>query len=159
MLQPTLVEKGRFVVVGLSSYGAHADTGDIPALWDHFVPFMATVPNHIHPTVSFGISCYPQDFPSHRQWHYMAAVEVSALDAIPLLMVGKVVPAHLYAVFTHRGPVQNIPATFHAIYHEWLPATPWKVAESFDFEMYGERFTPHDETNSEVDIYIPVAAK
>lgn len=156
MHQPTIVEKARILAIGLSSYATHENAHDIPLLWDHFVPQMNAIPNHINPTISFGISCFPQNFSEHRKWTYTAAVEVSSLEDIPFTMSGLVLPAHRYAVFTHRGPINKLPKFCSTIYRDWLPASPWQAAQPYAFELYDERFTPDNEESSEVDLYIPI---
>lgn len=156
-LQPTFVDKDRFFVVGYSDYGAFFDTGDIPRLWDRFVPAMNNIPNRINPTVSYGVEFYHSDFLKTRSWNYMAAVEVSSLDDIPISMVGKVIPARRYAVFTHRGTPDGLPHLFQAIYSEWMPTSGYAPDGHFDLELYDERFRG-DTADSEVDICIPVTA-
>lgn len=89
----------------------------------------------------------------------MAAVEVTSLDDIPITMVGKTIPAHHYAVFTHRGAPVHLSRTFQTIFDEWFPQSDYCPADFFDFELYDERYDPNDEPLSEIDIYIPVRKK
>ncbi len=157
-LQPRFEEKESFLLVGFADYGAFFETGEIPMIWDRFVKVMQEVPNRINPSTSYGVEFYTEECLAMQKWNYMAAVEVSTLEDIPITMVGKVIPARLYAVFTHKGRLDGISHTFRAIYDEWLPTSDYQPDGSFDFEFYGERFRG-DTAESEVDIYLPVVRK
>jgi len=65
------------------------------------------------------------------------------------------VPAGRYAVFTHVGSVQTLPATTDKVYREWLPASGLTMRDAPHLELYDNRFNPHS-ANSEMDILVPV---
>ena len=64
------------------------------------------------------------------------------------------IPEQRYAVFTHRGPVSNIRATWEAI-HQWLPTSGYKRLRAPDFERYGEKFDARSKSGW-VEIWVPV---
>jgi predicted transcriptional regulator YdeE len=47
-----------------------------------------------------------------------------------------------YAVFTHHGHVSTLHTTWDAIWHEWLPRSGYRMANTPEFERYDERFDP-----------------
>jgi AraC family transcriptional regulator len=160
-LQPRFVHREKILLIGICEYGAFFESGGIPRIWDRFIEVIDEVPNRVNAHQSFGLEFYPAEFFSQqqKQWNYMAAVEVSSLDDIPVTMVGKTLPAHHYALFTHRGAATDLARTFQTIFDEWFPRSDYAPANSFDFELYDARYNPHDESLSEVDIYIPVRTK
>jgi AraC family transcriptional regulator len=89
----------------------------------------------------------------------MACGEVEDLNSIPSSLVGKVIPAHRYAVFTSQGTLDALHKTFQHAYHEWLPKSKYKIADWYDFEYYGERFKGMGNPESVIDIYIPIRDK
>jgi AraC family transcriptional regulator len=149
-LEPKIVEKASFHVVGMQFVGDNKQ-GGIPALWEFFLPVAM---KHISPegTTWYGIcDCIGIE----GVVCYTAGYEVPDLSNIPAGMIGNTVPANKYAVFTHHGPLSGLGATWGKIYSEWLPASGLERAEGPDFELYDERFKD-DSVDSELDIYIPV---
>jgi AraC family transcriptional regulator len=70
-------------------------------------------------------------------------------------MIGRVIPAATYAVFTARGPcTKAIQDTTRYIYSTWLPESGYEHAMTADLEVYDERCK--DDDTSEVDICIPI---
>ena len=61
-------------------------------------------------------------------------------------------------MFTVKGGVDKIWETFRYVYDQWLPASKYKMAFPFDFELYDERFIGH-ELDSEIDLYLPIRLK
>lgn len=155
---PRFEHRDAFFVVGYSDYGAFFENNDISELWDRFIEVMDEVPNKVNPAVCYGVEFYTEEGLAVQKWNYMAALEVSTLEAIPIAMVGKVIPAQMYAVFTHKGSIDTLSHSFKVIYDEWLPTSEYEPAAMFDFELYDERFN-HGSPNSEVDIYLPVRHK
>jgi AraC family transcriptional regulator len=155
IMEPEIITKEAFKIIGMRYYGDN-QKGEIKQLWDVFLPVEGRIKNRIHPDTGYGV-CYPVEEPgSSNAFEYIAAVEVSCLDEIPEGMVGRTIPAQLYAVFTHKGSVDNIPETYQAIYAVWQPKSGYELVKAPDFEYYDERFNPDKPVSSELDIYIPV---
>jgi AraC family transcriptional regulator len=109
--------------------------------------------------VGYGVEFYTEEFQKEKKWFYMACGGVENLNNIPATMVGKIIPAHTYAVFTHKGLLRDLGKTFQYVYHEWLPNSKYKIGDCYDFELYDERFKGGDNPDSEIDIYLPVVEK
>ena len=86
---------------------------------------------------------------------FLCGVEVASFGGIGA-EVGRVriPPAH-YAVFSHRGGVATLGATWDAIFGDWLPRSGRRPAPSPDFELYDERFDPAT-GEGEIELWVPV---
>ena len=60
-----------------------------------------------------------------------------------------------YAVFAHRDHIAAIRRTWFTIWNKWLPESGHQVAESPEFERYGEEFDPRTGTGG-LEIWIPI---
>jgi len=156
-MEPKIVELPRFYVVGVAVY-CDSDSDLFPKAWDMYMKLQKkmTLKN---PNIGYGVEFYTEEFQKEHKFFYMACGEVQNLENIPANMVGKVIPAHKYAVFTSRGAVSELGKTSRHAYHKWLPAAKYKIADWYDFEYYDERFKGLDNTDSEIDIYIPIVEK
>jgi predicted transcriptional regulator YdeE len=90
---------------------------------------------------------------------YVAGFQ-SEHEPLTIDMVRITVPAQKYAIFTHRGalnqPGHTIADTFAEIYQTWLPHYQLSSMRGIDFELYDERFIGPNNEQSEVDLYIPI---
>jgi len=152
-MDPNILEKDEFKVIGLSKNYVFKQPNDIPELWNEFNRRENEIKNIVRNGKSYGL-CIQADIKS-EDFEYLACVEVSEFEEIPLGMSQYTIAANKYVVFTARG-VQNIQSTFEFIYGKWLKETGYKLAESPDFELYDERFDPTNPLEGEVDIYVPV---
>lgn len=152
VMEPRIVKLDAMTLVGMVYFGDNQN-GEISQLWVEFNPEVGQIPA-VEPDSAFGF-CFTDDRESPNFW-YMASVAVRELSEIPPTMVAKTVPAQTYAVFTHRGPVSNISATYAYAHNNWLPHSDYEIAAPFDFEYYDPRFRGPDNPESETDIYIPV---
>ncbi|MBC8384019.1 MAG: GyrI-like domain-containing protein [Candidatus Cloacimonetes bacterium] len=81
--------------------------------------------------------------------------EVNSTDEIPEGMTYRNIPGRKYAVFSHRGPLDNLGETYNAIYTEWLPKSGYEHDMSDELEFYDNRFK-YGEPDSEMFIYVPI---
>ena len=150
-MQPRIVAKERFHVVGLSGRFVPFDSR-IPELWSRFVPRIDEVPlrrgGH-----TLGVCI---DDAGGEGITYVAAVEVERIDAVPDGMIALSVPARRYAVRTHRGSIARLPDTMKQVFGRWLAESKLPHAQAPDFEWYDDRFDPVSD-EGEVDIYVPLA--
>lgn len=156
-MEPKIVELPEFCVVGVAVYG-DGKSGLFPLAWDMYMRMVKKIALK-NPNVGYGIEYYTEEFEKEHKWFYMACGEVADLSNVPASMVGKVIPAHKYAVFTSRGTLDALHKTFQYAYREWLPKSKYEIAEWYDFEYYDERFKGMGKPDSEIDIYIPVHDK
>lgn len=154
---PEFVRLEKMFLVGMTYYGDN-EHGEIPALWGRFGARMNRITNK-KGFCAYGLCIEPDDYEETGKFQYIAALEVESLDTIPLEMVGKVLPAADYAVFTHKGPVTGLRETYEKIYGTWIAETDMEVIKGYDFELYDDRFKTPDDPESEIDIYIPIRKK
>lgn len=157
-----IVQKPEFTFVGLHKSFIHALSADanaqqvIPPLWSEFLPRLDEIPNRLG-VETFGlVYCDPladRDHPD--QLEYLAAARVKELGDVPTGMVNRTVAASSYAVFVHRGPIEELSTTLQQAYREWLPQSGYEHAEVADIELYDDRFCP-DSATSEMEYWIPV---
>jgi len=156
-MEPKIVELPKFCVVGVAVYG-DGKSGVFPRAWDMYMRMAKNIQLK-NPAVGYGVEYYTEEFEKEHRWFYMACGEVENLDNIPPSMVGKVLPANKYAVFTGKGTRDSLHATFQYAYHEWLPKSKYEIADWYDFEYYDERFKGMGSPESVIDIYIPISEK
>ncbi len=128
----------------------------IPKLWQSFMPRVHEIKNAKSP-VNLGV-CYevPAGESSRPdECMYMAATEVTEFVDVPKGMEAFTIPAGEYAVFTHKGALENFEHTMNYIYGSWLPKSGKKLRHAPDMEWYDQRFKLN-EADSEIDVYIPV---
>lgn len=153
-MQPKIVERPAFHVVGLRERYQVGKPFGIPAQWDRFSHRRGEVEGAI-PDVFYGV-CVDDTTGTDRGFFYIAGMGVTSLDRVPEGMVGLTVPGGTFAVFTHKGPITSFSNTVQAIWKEWLPASGLKPTGAPDYELYDKRFRM-ESPDSEVDVYVPVA--
>ena len=135
----SITEKTAFRVVGLRYEGKN-EHGEVPALWDLFIPRINEVVDDPKHWIGYGIARALPGIDASEKWEYLAGVEVSPGKKIPEDMVIWEIPASTYAVV----PAHDMPGIGPAndyFYNEWLPnSQEWKSGEPFMFEMYPESF-------------------
>ena len=151
-MEPRIQHRDAFSVIGLEYYGENKHN-EIGEMWGKFNEIANSIPNKVFPMEAvFGL-CYMLPDDKEGSFHYIASVSVTSLDKIPAGMIGKMIPASNYAVFTHYGKLDTLGETYHKIYQEWLPETGLKIRTDLDFEYYDKRFVQSSDS-SEFDIYI-----
>jgi len=152
-MEPIIKEKDSFMVVGMKDNFTHETSGNIPQLWDKFVPHIETIPNKTG-NHYFGVCEGDPNNINAENFTYMACVEVNNLNTIPDGMEGQIIEKQTYAVFTHKGSLDKLGETCNYIWGVWLPKSGHKYG-AIDFELYDERFDP-DKRTGEMDIYVPI---
>lgn len=148
---PRIDSRPAFIVAGLSRRHAMAGAPGIPAQWQAFAPHIGSIPGEA-PGVSYGVcSNYDDD----GGYDYLAGVEVRGRGDLPSGFTTIALPAQRYAVFTHKGHVATIAATFKYAWGEWLPASGEKAAEAPMFERYDQRFDPMT-GSGEMEVWLPL---
>ena len=148
-MEPKIVTKGAFKVLGMQAVGGKPEDVDFMGLWDQFSKRVNEISSN--PTVYYGVcECLGEN-----GFRYTASIEVADLSKIPANMVGMDIPEGRYAVFTHKGPFITLGETYRYIYEVWLPNSNEEQAYRPGFEYYDERFKC-DSEGSEFDIYAPI---
>ena len=129
-----------------------------PLLWENFNQRSAEVSAKI----IFYAGVFPYfemsdfgDFEDHTEFEYIAGVAVNEFTKLPEGMIKHTIPASKYAVFTHKGSLDNLENTYKYIFRVWKNETDLIIKKTDQFELYDQRFS-EDGINSEMDIYIPV---
>ncbi|WP_372812795.1 GyrI-like domain-containing protein [Paenibacillus sp.] len=153
---PQIQSKPSLYVVGIKQTHRLTEGAPIPTIAEQWGVF-ASRRHEIegHGPVTLGLSLCAD--PSRGTIDYVAGALVSRLpDAVPDGLEALELEPHTYAVFTHRGPVAGLAATYPAIY-AWLGENgEYTRAAAPEFEWYDERYTGVDAEDSAFDIYVPV---
>ncbi len=157
-MEPKMESREAFTVVGLKCRSS-IQNNVIPQLWEDFNKVCAAIPHTVTDRTAYGVCFYEDgDDPSGESFAYLAGVEVDNADDIPAGMEARVIPAHDYAVFEHRGALENLHQTYQKIYSEWLPAYALERVGTLDFELYDWRFR-WGQPDSVLEIWVPVRKK
>ena len=164
-LSPQIIEKPGMTIVGLQAPFIHVMSPDatnfkvIGPLWERFIHQAERIGNRIGEGMYGVLWTEPASKRSHpHEMQYLAGVMVSEAAEIPDGMVARTIPASLFAVFTHRGPIKTIGDTMHEIYRVWLPQSGYEHSQVVDVELYDRRFCP-DGADSEMEYWISVRPK
>jgi AraC family transcriptional regulator len=154
-LAPLRIETHRaFRVVGLSERYAMDNIAGIPEQWQRFVPHMLALIGDKPRQTTYGICANTDD----TGMDYICAIEVSRFDDVPRELTRLSIAEHLYAHFAHRGHVTQIKRMWQAIFNDWLPDSPYEIAQAPDFERYGAEFDPM-RGEGLLELFVPVKLK
>ena len=154
-LEPQILEKPAFKVIGLAGSFNQETNVRIPDLWRTFRERHGEIESAVAGHY-FGMCIGVED----DSFTYMAAVETQDLDKVPEGLCGLEVAAQTYAVFTvplaGKEPIgREIGRANRFVWNTWLPQSGYVFARAPDFEYYDERFDPKT-LCGEIDLYIPV---
>lgn len=140
-------------LVALSGQYSMATRHEIPALWQTFWQ------QQWHFDGEEEAACFGASFALQpdEQFSYAVGVHVKPLPAsLPEGTCVVTLSAGRYAVFRMRGPVEDIPAAFDAIFCQWLPAAGVELREGAVFERYPHEASDGTE-NMTYEIWVPVS--
>jgi AraC family transcriptional regulator len=114
------IERGRgLFIAGMDLWFTDKTKGDIPALWDRFIPYFGHVPGQ-QGRVAYGV--IHNMTTDGDGFDYMAGVEVSSIDGLPKELNHTHLEARTYAVFPHPGTLDELSQTMNFIFSDWLPS-------------------------------------
>ena len=134
----------------------------LPESWFRFMDVVEQIPNKTAGGRGFGICEASREgniiyqMTDEVRFSEVTSVEVDSFEGLPEPFVPKLIEGGKYAVFTHKGSLESIMATFQYIWGTWMLNTKEELDARQDFECYDERFLGYRNPDSEVDIYIPV---
>ncbi|MDY7106667.1 MAG: GyrI-like domain-containing protein [Actinomycetota bacterium] len=146
-LEPEIVEQPAMTLVGMRTRFFSVDSEknnigeQLPPLWEAFLERMDEI-DHTVAGPAYGV--VRQESPDSDRLVYDAAIEASAVDALPEGMVRLDVPATTYARFTHTGPAKDIDLTVNYVYSTWLTRSGLRHTYGADLEIYGDEYYPTD---------------
>jgi AraC family transcriptional regulator len=145
------VERGApLMIAGVKEHYTSQTMDRIPKQWQRFGSHLGHVPGQVN-SKTYGV-CYNS---GKDGFDYLTGVQVkdSAPNNDGLTQVE--IPAHRYAVFTHREHISTIRNTIEAIGKEWLPNSGYQAAGNPDFFERYKSFDP--ETGiGEIEIWLPI---
>jgi len=139
------------LIAGLRVRYGNETTAGIPMQWQRFGPFIDAIPSRIG-GMAYGVCC---DFDETGQFDYVAGVAVPSLTGLPPELSSVRILPQRYLVFSHRGHVSGIHATWQAIMNRWLPESGLRMANGPNFERYSEDFDANTGLG-DVEIWVPV---
>lgn len=149
-IKPAIVLEREFHIIGLKKTVKPGDAL-IRNLWYEFSQRKSEIENIITNEKVLGICEYMPDITDESEFEYITGVEVTDYNYIPDGMITKTIPLSKYAVFTHRGTVEEMKRTYNMIYGIWLPLSGYELAEMDTIEIYST-----NNQNGWLDIYIPL---
>ncbi len=156
-LEPKIISKEAFTLAGIDGITSKNNIR-IGEIWQRFFAVLPGIPGQKYPGTMYGVGEYsnPAEFTNDTDFTYFTGVEIEPGTELPEGLKPRNIPERRWAVFTHKGGVDTIPATFDYIYGPWIARTKEIILETDDMEYYDSRFNPNDPESSEMDIYIPV---
>lgn len=153
-LEAPRFEEGReMLIAGLKGAYTLESRGGIPAQWQRVAPHLGRVPGQVG-AAAYGVC---SNYRPGCGFDYLTGVEVQSATELPESFTHIQIPAARYAVFTHRGHVSSLDATFDAIWSKWLPHSGRRAADSPCFERYTEDFNPQTGMGG-IEIWVPLQA-
>ena len=152
-----IVEREEIKLVGMTEKIVMPSNA-IHYLWENFTKRCDEVDKVINKTICYGVA---DNMLEANTFDETVAYEVSEFTNIPEGMITKIIPKQKYLVFTHVGAIvgpkgeQFLSKTYENIYSKIIPTLEFEVDNTFNFELYDDRFS-HALENSEFDIYVPI---
>lgn len=87
---------------------------------------------------------------------YQAAVTFQPYHSIPKDINTSIINSGKFVTAEVHGDIHNIFHTFHAIHEFWLPESPYRIKESFAFEILSQNPITHNYPDIDREIFIPV---
>lgn len=166
-MQPTILSKSEMVLVGMSFYGDPFDVSDvwtdenqIGRLWKRFTNYFIQHGKDIQYCVEAGIAyevhLYNDETREKGVLEVFVGVQVAKIDAVPLELLVKILPATEYAIFTFDG--EDIISSWETDIDKWLTEAGYQRAHPYSMQYYDdERFKGMDRiAESSLDVYMPV---
>lgn len=155
-IQPEIKNIEEIYVAGIRG---EAKLDDIFSLWQEFGKKLTYITNINQSRRTFGICEYQENGSManyEMDFSEVIGIEVTSYKNMPDGIVTKTIPAGKFAVFTHKGSLDNMLKTYQYIWGTWALLTSEIMDIREDFELYDDRFVGKENENSEVDIYIPI---
>ena len=154
MTSPTIQHHPRMLLAGFSFFGdpfhSHAgwtEANEIGRLWKRLMASLS-----VYPDTLYEVHLEHPDTPQTGEYEVFVGYPVDDIDAVPLAMCLKVLPASDYAQFTVRGDQIHEP-----IIEAWLRGADYRIAHPILIQRYDERFKGLDRmAESLLDMLVPV---
>lgn len=156
VMEPKIVEKGAFTVMGLPFTGyitspPYADgehNNEIGQVWDRLNQRVGEIKQITG--AAYGV-CFAQA--NDKEPWYLAGFEVDQSQQVPHDMMRMTVPAQKYAVFPCT--LETLGETYRYIAEEWQPRAGYQHADGPDFECYDQEPVP-EPSKMKLSVYWPI---
>lgn len=159
-IDPEILTIGGMDIIGVGGNTSIMDNR-IPGLWQQLWMRVGEITTARLPFTGIGFSEYPEDssvdnFTEESDYYAVGGLIVDNINNVPPGMVSRHVSGGKYAVFTHKGPVSTIRATYKYIWATWSNTTKFVIDERSIFELYPSDYPGPDSPDGRFEIYIPV---
>lgn len=165
-MEPIIIQKSKMKFVGMSFYGDPFDTrggwdqeNEIGRVWVRFFKYLemhkGSIQNIIQSDVCYEIHIYNEETRTKGYFEVFVGMQVDVFDSVSVELLGKVIPASQYAVFTLEG--EQITTDWHLTVDKWISQAGYECEETFAIQVYDQRFKGVDRiAESELDVYLPL---
>ncbi len=153
-IEPIIVLEKEFKLIGIKKTVKPGDAL-IGSLWNEFNLRKFEIRNIATDDTMLGICEYTPNITDESEFEYFAGIEVAEFaefNTIPRGMITKTISRSKYAVFTHKGNMNELRTTYNNIYGTWLPLSGNELAEMDTIEIYSVK----NNQDCKLDIYIPL---
>ena len=166
-MEPSIIQKPEMKFVGMSYFGdpfvSHNgwdQNNEIGRLWVRFFDYLKSnmdgIPNLESQDALYEMHVYGGEMFTIGHFEAYVGIEVKTLDAVPLELQAKIIPASRYAVFTLVG--EQITEDWHLTVDKWIVKAGHQRDESFSLQVYDQRFKGQDRiAESVLDVWLPLA--
>jgi len=157
-MTPKIIKLNPKKLVGFSQKMSYSED-KTQELFKRFMPLKSTIKNSLNTDV-VALQVYTnftslENFSPETVFTKFALTEVSNFDTSPKNMEQFNLEAGLYAVFTHKGNVQQFYNTWFYIFKDWLPNSNYQLDQRPHFEVLPEGYNPASEDSTE-EVWIPI---
>jgi AraC family transcriptional regulator len=139
-----------FVAIGIKYRGKN-EAGEIPQLWERFVPRVKEIGNRADPGESYGLMDNFDE--ASQEFDYLACVGVTSAEVVPEGMEVWQVPEQTCAVF--RGTLPKIMDLYNFAYETWLPDSEHERTVGIEYELYDIDF----DADQTLYLYLPITER
>lgn len=158
LMKPEIIERDRFVVIGIQRNYENPDFSGALSQWQEFWSRSNEVKT-AHEGCYYGLSVVPtvtrQRNNCKGTFQYLAAYEADVDTKAPDGMTKLTLSPQKYARYTYKGPVSGFQSFIMNVWTHYLPESGLEVIESPEIEVYDERFNLESH-ESEMDYLVPI---
>ena len=133
-----------------------SEENEIGRLWQRFMALLPALGERGEQGPWYEVHVEHPESRETGEFEVFCGVEVPTIDALPVVLTAKVLPASTYAALTLSG--KDIVGDWDARMNAWIAARRLERAYPFGFQRYDERFRGLDRLDESIlDVFTPVA--
>jgi len=165
-MHPTILQESEILLVGLSFYGDPFDTSSVwteenhvGRTWQRLMSYLgqhsSAIQHRAAPDVFYEVHIYGDETHTKGLFEVFVGVPVKRIEAVPIELSVKILPATSYAVFTLAGEAIFSDWVLHI--DRWLVEAGYERSYPYSVQYYDPRFKGLDQiAESVLDVYMPV---